>query len=43
MSDESQEPRDPSRDTWGNRHAVTILTAVLFGLLAFVMMIQVAC
>jgi hypothetical protein len=30
-------------ETWGQRHAVTILTTVLFGLLGFVMLIQVAC
>jgi hypothetical protein len=29
--------------SWGQRHAVTILTAVLFGLLALVITIQVAC
>lgn len=30
-------------ETWGHRHAVTILTTVLFGLLGLVMLIQVAC
>jgi hypothetical protein len=30
-------------ETWGQRHAVTILTTVLFGLLGLVMLIQVAC
>lgn len=29
--------------TWGQRHAVTILTTVLFGMLGLVMLIQVAC
>jgi hypothetical protein len=29
--------------TWGQRHAITILTVVLFGMLAFVMVLQVAC
>jgi hypothetical protein len=39
-----EEPEQPSRpQTWGQRHAVTILTVVLFALLAFVMTIQVAC
>jgi hypothetical protein len=29
--------------TWGQRNAISILTTVLFGLLAFVMILQVAC
>ena len=29
--------------TFGQRHGVTIMTVVLFGLLAMVMFIQVAC
>jgi len=37
MSDEKK------NETWGQRNAVTILTTVLFGLLGFVMLIQVAC
>ena len=40
----SEDNRDPSRDaSWGQRHGVTVITAVLFGLLALVMIIQVAC
>jgi hypothetical protein len=38
MSEDSNEPQ-----TWGQRHAVTILTTVLFGLLALVMIVQMAC
>jgi len=42
MSEE--EPRDLSRErSWGHRHAVTIMTTVMFGLLALVMLVQVAC
>jgi hypothetical protein len=37
-SDESPRPQ-----TWGQRHAVTILTTTLLGLLALVMTVQVAC
>jgi hypothetical protein len=40
MSDEND---DPTSDTFGHRHGVTIMTIVLFGLLATVMLIQVAC
>jgi len=29
--------------TWGQRHALSILTTVLFGLLALVTCVQVAC
>ena len=36
---------DPQRqpESWAHRNAVSIMTAVLFSLLAFVMFIQVAC
>lgn len=37
----SEDPPPPQ--TWGQRHAVTILTTVLFGLLGLVMVIQVGC
>ena len=37
-SDESPRPQ-----TWRQRHAVTILTVALFGLLALVMIVQVTC
>ena len=42
-TDDTEQLRDPSNDTWVNRHFVTLLTTVLFGLLAFVMLIQVGC
>jgi hypothetical protein len=32
-----------NNQTWRQRHAVTILTTVLFALLGLVMLIQVAC
>jgi hypothetical protein len=38
--DSDNSPRPLS---WGQRHAVTILTVVLFGLLAFVITFQMAC
>lgn len=34
---------EQKNETWGQRHAVTILTTALFGLLSLVMLIQVAC
>jgi hypothetical protein len=37
-SDDSPRPQ-----TWGQRHAVTILTVVLFGMLGFVIAFQMAC
>jgi hypothetical protein len=37
----SEPPSAPQ--TWGQRHAVTILTVTLFSLLIFVMIVQVAC
>lgn len=40
MSEEQDEPR---RETWGQRHGVTVLTTVVFALLGLVMLIQVAC
>jgi hypothetical protein len=40
MSIESEDEREQS---WGHRHAVTILTTVLFGLLGLVMFVQVSC
>jgi len=41
---ESDDSEDTSRpQTWGQRNAVTIMTMVLFGLLAFVMIFQMAC
>lgn len=43
-SNDSNDANDPQRPTtWGQRHAITILTTVLFGLLALVTIIQVAC
>jgi len=39
--DDSDHPARPQ--TWGQRHALSILTSVLFGLLALVTCIQVAC
>ncbi|HEX2692297.1 MAG TPA: hypothetical protein VHN14_37065 [Kofleriaceae bacterium] len=40
----SEEPRDPSREhSWGHRHGITLMTAVLFGLLALIITIQTAC
>ena len=39
--DDSENSSGPK--TWGQRHAITILTTVLFGLLALVMSVQVAC
>jgi hypothetical protein len=35
---DSNEPQ-----SWRQRHAITILTTTLFGLLALVMLVQVAC
>ncbi len=40
---EDQDDTEPTHTTWGQRHGITILTAVMFGLLALVMIIQVAC
>lgn len=37
----TEEPSGPQ--SWGQRHAITILTVVLFGLLGLVMIVQVAC
>ena len=34
---------EKKNETWGQRNAVGIMTTVLFGLLGFVMLIQVAC
>ena len=39
--DDSENSSRPQ--SWGQRHAITILTTVLFGLLALVMSVQVAC
>jgi hypothetical protein len=39
--DDSERPSRPQ--TWRERHAVTILTVVLFSLLALVITVQVAC
>jgi hypothetical protein len=37
------EEKNESKQTWGQRHAVTIMTVVMFSLLVMVMVIQVAC
>ena len=34
---------EQKNESWAHRHAVTILTVVMFGLLAMVMLIQVGC
>ena len=41
MSEDEED--NEANKSWGQRHGVSILTAVLFGLMAFVMTIQVAC
>ena len=43
MTDDESNDTKSKHQTWGQRHAVTIMTTVLFGLLALVMIIQVAC
>lgn len=40
----TEEPdQETGPESFGHRHGVTILTVTLFGLLAFVMIIQMAC
>ena len=34
---------DKQPESWGHRHAVTIMTVIMFSLMALVMVIQVAC
>ena len=41
--EEEETPPLPHEQTFGQRHGVTILTVALFGMLALVMFIQMAC
>jgi len=34
---------DPRHDSWGHRHAISIMTTVMFALLVLVIVVQVAC
>ena len=44
MSSEHSRDADPSRpESWAERHAVTIMSAVLLGLLALVILVHVGC